>query len=152
ADPILGQLLSQVESLELILSALAVNQLPAIERKLAAMLDLLAGQHKDFYTVEEVAALAGRSEYTVRRWIADGAVTPIRLADGGPSGRLRIPRAELERLIETGKGARIPVAAIATSASDCTANNVEGPIGRSLSPDPLQPDQMARVSEKPKAS
>ena len=91
--PLLEKLIGKVESLEGILNELR---------------QLFIGKRKDNYVVEEIATLTGRSEYTVRRWISEGRLKAIRVSEGGPRGRLLVPRAELERLISAGKGENIP--------------------------------------------
>ena len=84
-----------------------------VDRKLDQLRELFGGQRKEQLTVAEVAALTGRSEYTVRRWISQGRLKAIRLAEGGPRGRLLIARAELDRLVACGKGRSIPDSAVA---------------------------------------
>jgi excisionase family DNA binding protein len=106
--PALDQLARSVEAIQASLTELSSRRLPALEGGLDELRALLAPRRKDFYLVEEVAALAGRSEYTVRRWVAEGKLRATRLAEGGPRGRLLIPRAEMQRLIATGKGDGIP--------------------------------------------
>jgi excisionase family DNA binding protein len=69
--------------------------LPLIERifsELEGIRELLSGRRKDLYTTAEVAEATGRSEYTVRRWIAEGLVEAIRVEGTGPRGRLLVPR------------------------------------------------------------
>jgi hypothetical protein len=44
--------------------------------------------------------------------VDDDKLTSIRLKDGGPRGKLLIPRSELERLVRDGQGAGIPAAAL----------------------------------------
>jgi excisionase family DNA binding protein len=90
-----------------------VGKFLQVESKLDDLHELLRSRRKDSYTVEEVAELTGRSQYTVRRWIAEGKLRAIRLAEGGPRGRLLIARAELDNLLAQGKGAQIPAAALA---------------------------------------
>ena len=68
----------------------------------------LAGAHKPYYTVDEVAAMTGRSEYTVRRWISEQRITATRITGTGPRGRLLIARDQLDRLIASGMGAGVP--------------------------------------------
>ena len=106
-DPVLARL-SQMESR---IDDLC-GHLPAVLQKLDALRDLLAGRRKDNFVVEEVAELTGRSEYTIRRWIAEGKLKAVRIAEGGPRGRLLIPRAELDRLVAAGRGSEIPATAL----------------------------------------
>jgi excisionase family DNA binding protein len=68
----------------------------------------LAGSHKPWYTVEEVAQLTGWSEYTIRRWVKEGKLDAVRLQDTGPRGRLLIAHGQLRRLTDAGLGSRIP--------------------------------------------
>jgi excisionase family DNA binding protein len=88
------------------------GQLPAVLEKLDVLRDLLAGRRKDNFVVEEVAELTGRSGYTIRRWIAEGKLKAVRIAEGGPRGRLLIPRTELERLVAAGRGSEVPATAL----------------------------------------
>ncbi len=75
-------------------------------------IEIQVGQkQKDFYTVDEVAALARRSPYTVRTWIKDGLITATRVTGTGPRGRLLIARAELSKITHAGLGAQIPAGA-----------------------------------------
>ena len=73
---------------------------------------MLSTHRKTTYTVDEIAQLTGRSCYTIRRWITEGRLNAIRIAEGGPRGRLLIPRSELDRLINAGRGAQIPDTAV----------------------------------------
>lgn len=84
----------------------------ALERKIDSLYELLGHQRKGHYTVEELARLTGRSAYTIRRWISEGRLTAIRLAEGGPRGRLLIAHEELDRLVAAGKGGSIPASAL----------------------------------------
>jgi excisionase family DNA binding protein len=67
----------------------------------------LAGSHKPWLTVEEVADLTGRSDYTIRRWVKEGKLDAVRLQDTGPRGRLLIAHDQLRRLTDAGLGSRI---------------------------------------------
>lgn len=106
---------SSLGSVRDMLSELAASRLPRLERKLDDVLQLLAGQRKDLYTIDEIAELTGRSAYTVRRWVTEGKLTATRVAAGGPRGRLLIARAELDKLVASGKGACIPECAVNTA-------------------------------------
>src|SRR4051794_6495059 len=95
-----------VESRELI---------PLIERIFVAIEDIraqLSGKRKEFLTTEEVAEATGRSEYTIRRWIAEKRLEAVRVPGGGPRGRLLIARSEFEKLVASGVGARIPATSL----------------------------------------
>jgi excisionase family DNA binding protein len=75
------------------------------------ILTRLAGTHKDFYTIAEIAALTGRSQYTVRRWVTEKRVTATRVAGSGPKGRLLIARDQVSALVYSGLGEAVPAAA-----------------------------------------
>lgn len=105
-------LVAKVDSLQLMLGQLVDRRLTSLELKLDGLRELLARRRKDHYVVEEIAELTGRSCYTIRRWISEGRLSAIRIPDGGPRGKLLVPRSELERLITSGKGGDIPVAAL----------------------------------------
>lgn len=76
--------------------------------KVDAIRDELAGRTKPFFSVEEVAGMMDRAEYTVRTWIREGHLRAIRVGNSGPRGRLLIPREELQRLVESGRGSNVP--------------------------------------------
>jgi len=50
-----------------------------------------------FLTVAQAAVALGVSGPTIRRWISEGRLGAIQV--GGPDGVLRVPEAELERLV-----------------------------------------------------
>jgi len=70
--------------------------------------DLLAGVRKEWYTVEEVAELTGRSAYTVRRWAKAGLIQATRVSGTGPRGRLLVGHDEVRKLIAAGLGGDVP--------------------------------------------
>jgi len=72
----------------------------------------LAGRHKPYFTVDEVATTVGRSSYTVRKWVKEKKIQATRINGTGPRGKLLIARAELDKLIATGLGANIPDAVV----------------------------------------
>jgi excisionase family DNA binding protein len=83
------------------------GHLPTVLEKLDRLRELLAGRRKENFVVEEVAELTGRSEYTIRRWITEGKLKAVRINEGGPRGRLLIPRSELDKLVAAGRGSEI---------------------------------------------
>jgi excisionase family DNA binding protein len=95
-----------------VLGEIIERHLSPMRSKLEEVSELLSARRKDHYLVDEFAKLVGRSAYTVRRWIAEGKLKAIRVADGGPKGKLLIPRSEFERLIATGRGAGVPDVAL----------------------------------------
>jgi excisionase family DNA binding protein len=70
----------------------------------------LAGAHKPFWTIEEIAELTGRSAFTVRRWVKEGRITATRVSGTGPRGRLLVGRDQLQQLIAAGMGGEVPPA------------------------------------------
>jgi excisionase family DNA binding protein len=84
------------------------EELKAIHARLIDLAERLSKRTKNLFTVEEVADLTGRTPFTIRRWIKMGRLQAQRLREGGPKGRLLIPREELEHLISQGKGTNIP--------------------------------------------
>lgn len=77
------------------------------ERLLIQLLDQLRARRKPHLTVAEAADAVGRSAYTVRRWVAEGRITAVRVEGDGPRGRLLIAREQLDRLIPQGMGGDI---------------------------------------------
>ena len=61
--------------------------------------DEMHDRRKPFVTVREAAAQCGRSEYTIRRWVAQGRVKATKVEGTGPHGRLLLARDDLERLL-----------------------------------------------------
>jgi excisionase family DNA binding protein len=108
SPPVLERLAGKLNSVESMLGELFASKLPSLEQKLESVRELLASRRKEHLVVEEVAEMTGRSAYTVRRWISEGKLRAVRLRDGGPRGKLIIPRTELERLIAGGRGAEVP--------------------------------------------
>lgn len=84
--------------------------LQSLSQMVAELRDRLAGAWKSHLSVEEVAVEVKRAPYTVRQWIREGRLRAERVAGCGPRGRLLIPQEELQRLIATGRGAKIPAA------------------------------------------
>jgi excisionase family DNA binding protein len=84
---------------------------PVLAQILAGLRDLrdrFAGARKEFYTVEEVAELTGRTPYTVRRWIAERRIEATRVSGTGPRGRLLVAHSQLQKLIAAGMGGAVP--------------------------------------------
>src|SRR5262245_53211033 len=102
--PLLERLAGKIEALESMLGELCAKRLASLENTLKGLQELLRGRSKSHFVVEEIAQITGRSPYTIRRWVGEGKLHAIRLRDGGPRGRLLIPRTELERLIAAGRG------------------------------------------------
>lgn len=67
--------------------------------RLARVENILADKRKAFLTVAEVASLTGRSAYTVRRWIGEGRLQPIKVEGSGPRGRWLIPSDQVDHLL-----------------------------------------------------
>lgn len=88
--------------------AVIVSYLRGIQGTLLDLKARIEQSHKSHYTVDEVATRIGRSPYTVRRYVADGIITAIRIPGAGPRGRLLVPHEELQRLIAAGRGGAIP--------------------------------------------
>jgi hypothetical protein len=84
------------------------QRLVLIERRLGAIEERLAGARKEYYRVDELSALVGRSGYSVRRWIKEGRLKATRVAGTGPRGILLVPREQVERLVNSGRVSAIP--------------------------------------------
>ena len=85
-----------------------LNILRSLQVEVRELRDQLRGSSKPLLTVEEVAELIGRSAYTVRRWITQGDIRAERVHGTGPRGRLLVPRTEIAKLIDLGKGSGVP--------------------------------------------
>ncbi|WP_435010190.1 helix-turn-helix domain-containing protein [Tundrisphaera lichenicola] len=85
-----------------------IGLLPVILEEIKDIRRVLDGRQKDYYTVEEVADLAGRKPYTVRAWIKGKKIEATRIEGTGPKGRLLIHRSQLRMLIGSGHGGQIP--------------------------------------------
>ena len=86
-------------------------QIPMILVALQEIRTLLSERSRPLLTVEEVAELVSRSPYTIRAWVREGRLQATRIAGTGPRGRLLIAREELEKLVGSGLGARVPAVA-----------------------------------------
>ena len=93
------------------------ERLETLDRKMDDVLALVSGTTKSLYTVEEVAQLSCRSDYTVRRWIKEKLIIATRIEGTGPRGRWLIPRCELEKIIRLGRGSTVPEAALIPNGS-----------------------------------
>ena len=60
-------------------------------------------EHPRFLNVAQAATALGVSGPTIRRWVAEGHLGAVQPA-GEPGGALRIPEAELERLVARARG------------------------------------------------
>jgi excisionase family DNA binding protein len=85
-----------------------VDVLGRLFREIAEIRALLAGRVKSHYAVEELAEITGRSAYTIRRWISEGRLDATRIEGTGPRGKLLIARDQVQRLVTSGIGDRIP--------------------------------------------
>ena len=81
-----------------------VSRLNDLCEQVAGLRAEVTGRTKEMYTTEEVARMTGRSPYTIRAWVHNGRLLATRVSGSGPRGRLLIPRAELRKLIPTGRG------------------------------------------------
>lgn len=88
--------------------ASVMQLLVVLVRKVDAIQKCLANRTKEHLSVAEVAELTTRTEYTVRRWIAEDRIRAIRIAGTGPRGKLIIPREEITKLIASGLGGAVP--------------------------------------------
>jgi excisionase family DNA binding protein len=82
--------------------------LQQIRDELREIREMLAGARKEFYTIDEVAEMTGRTPYTVRRWVSAGRISATRVQGSGPHGRLLIARDQLQQLIGSGRGGTVP--------------------------------------------
>ena len=79
-----------------------------LKRAIDDIREKLTSARKPFYTVGEVAAIVGRSAFTVRRWLHEGRITATRLHGTGPRGRLLIARDQLDVLVSNGLASEVP--------------------------------------------
>ena len=100
------------ESTDCDLTGRILGSLQRLERGQDEIRRQLAGHAKSHLTVEEVGELVGRAPYTIRRWVAEGRISAIRVTGSGPKGRLLVPRDQLDELLRSGKGGNVPEAAI----------------------------------------
>jgi excisionase family DNA binding protein len=89
-----------------------VHLLQELRSGLAEVQATLRAKVKEHYTVEEIAEMTGRSQYTVRRWITEKRIRATRISGTGPKGRLLIPREEIGSLISGGLGGHVPEAVV----------------------------------------
>jgi excisionase family DNA binding protein len=90
--------------------AAAVAACPTIAlilTRLDELRDIVLAKTKSHYTVDEVAAMCGRTPYTVRRWVKEGRLPATRVGGTGPKGRLLVSREDVQRLITEGLGSRV---------------------------------------------
>ncbi len=88
------------------------SQLREVRDAIRALGERLNSNAKPFLTVEEFAQLTGRAPYTVRNWIKERRIKATRVSGTGPRGRLLVARSELDRVLEAGRGAHVPSAAL----------------------------------------
>jgi hypothetical protein len=82
--------------------------IPGLVAAVGEIRQLLSSRRKDFFTVDEFAEIVRRAPYTVRAWVRDGRVRAIRVSGTGPRGRLLIPWAEIDKVINSGHGSDVP--------------------------------------------
>jgi excisionase family DNA binding protein len=92
-----------------------LRSLDELRREVRNLRQAVEGARKDFYTVEEVARLTGRSAYTVRKWVKERRIDATRVEGTGPKGRLLVPRSELDKLIGDGLGGQVAEAVAAAN-------------------------------------
>jgi|GEM_PF-3815782 len=84
-----------------------ITHFDSVEGRIVGLESCFSRRSKSHLTVEEIAAITGRTAYTIRRWIKEGRLKAQRLTEGGPKGRLLIPREELDRLVAGGLGENV---------------------------------------------
>jgi excisionase family DNA binding protein len=89
-------------------TAALLAMIPRILWSVERLQQQMSLRQKDFYTIDEVAALVRRAPFTVRAWVKDGRIAATRVTGTGPRGRLLVPRAELDKLIKAGPGEQPP--------------------------------------------
>ena len=80
---------------------LLFHRLTRIEERLQELLD--EKQQKDFYSIQEVAELVGKAEFTVREWCRLGRIHATKKATGrGRSQEWMVSHEELTRVRNEG--------------------------------------------------
>ena len=80
-------------------------QLGLLQAAVVDVRNIVLGRQKPYVSVREAAEQAGRSEYTIRRWISEQKLRATKVNGTGPNGRLLVFREDLDRLLQGGLGA-----------------------------------------------
>lgn len=86
---------------------LYLRQIPVLLAAVEDLREIVRGRAKSHLTIEEVAESTGRAPYTIRTWVKSGLIAAVRVSGTGPRGRLLVPRAELEKLVASGRGGKV---------------------------------------------
>ena len=79
-----------------------------LRERVSEALTKMGALRRQYYSVNEVARLVGRSAYTVRRWLREGRLQGIKVIGDAPIQRdsrrapYLIPRDEVVRLLQRG--------------------------------------------------